>query len=70
MVLDRVHIEEVLQHKLEELNVFLVDVQVSQAAKITVLADCDAGITLIELEQINRFLNQALDKENNDFERF
>jgi ribosome maturation factor RimP len=68
MVLDKLHIEEILQPKLDELDVFLVDVQVHPTGKITVLADCDAGISINELENINRYLNEALDKENNDFE--
>lgn len=68
MVLDRVHIEELLHDKLVELNVFLVDVQISASGKITVMADSDKGISINELESINRYLNQALDKENNDFE--
>jgi ribosome maturation factor RimP len=68
MVLDKLHIEEILTDKLIELNVFLVDVQVSAIGKITVLADTEKGISIYELENINRYLNQVLDKENNDFE--
>ncbi|MFI5205072.1 MAG: ribosome assembly cofactor RimP, partial [Flavobacteriales bacterium] len=68
MVLDRLHIEEILHDKLAELNVFLVDVQVSATGKITIMADSDKGISITELETINRYVNQALDKENNDFE--
>jgi ribosome maturation factor RimP len=61
-------IRELLEAKMEQTGLFLVDVKVIAGNKIVVYADSNKGITVEECCQINKYIETNLDREVEDFE--
>ncbi len=51
----------------ENKNLFLVDLKIDANNKINVILDGDSGITLKECIRINRFIENNLDRETEDY---
>ncbi|MBI2968856.1 MAG: ribosome assembly cofactor RimP [Bacteroidetes bacterium] len=61
------HIETLLFQKLGGTECFTVDVSVGNNNRITVIVDSDKGITVEQCAEINRYLEQNLDRNIEDF---
>ena len=61
-------VREYLEEELARRNLFLVEVSVRPANKISVFIDSIKGITLEECMSISRFLESKLDRNTEDFE--
>ena len=57
------NIEELITPKLEEMNLFLVDVVIGANYKIQVFADGIPSITIKQCTELSRFLESYLDEE-------
>lgn len=57
------NIEELITAKLEEMNLFLVDVVIGANYKIQVFADGIPSITIKQCTELSRFLESYLDEE-------
>ena len=53
---------------ISEFNGFVVDIIIVNSNKITIELDTPQGISIGELEKVNRHLNIIFDNENNEFE--
>ena len=51
----------------EDASLFLVDLTIDQNNKITIIVDGDQGIPLKECIRINRFIENELDREEEDY---
>lgn len=61
-------VSEQIEKALEENpSLFLVDLQISDAFKISVALDGDEGVSLQDCIQISRFVENNLDREEQDF---
>ena len=67
-MIEKNHIEKLVNEFIKGTGVFLVAVKVSSSNKITVLADTMKGITIDECVAIHRFLEKSLDRNTEDFE--
>ncbi|MBN1252093.1 MAG: ribosome assembly cofactor RimP [Bacteroidales bacterium] len=54
--------------KLEELSIFIVDIQTNTQNKIKVLLDSEKGVTIKDCVEISRAIEHNLDREIEDFE--
>lgn len=61
-------IESKIKELLEEKEAFLVECSVTDDARIHVEADTPAGITLGELSELSRALEERLNRDEEDFE--
>jgi ribosome maturation factor RimP len=61
-------IKDILQEELTRLGLFLIEVKVGSGNHISVYADSMKGITIDECITVSRFLEQKLDREEEDFE--
>lgn len=52
---------------LEHNHLFLIDLKIDEANKINVILDGDNGVCLQDCVDISRFVEQNLDREENDF---
>jgi ribosome maturation factor RimP len=66
--MDKQTIEKLLAAKLEELNLFLVELNVSADRVITIYADGMTSITVDQCTQIARFLRSELGESADDYE--
>jgi ribosome maturation factor RimP len=67
-MIEKNHIEKVINEFINGTGIFLVAVRVSSANKITVLSDTMKGITIDECAAIHRHLEKSLDRNAEDFE--
>jgi len=67
-MIEKNHIEKLVNEFIKGTGIFLVTVKVSSSNKITVLADTMKGITIDECVAIHRFLEKSLDRNTEDFE--
>jgi ribosome maturation factor RimP len=67
-MIEKNHIEKLVNEFIKGTGIFLVAVKVSSSNKITVLADTMKGITIDECVAIHRFLEKSLDRNAEDFE--
>lgn len=65
--MNRPAVENILEPLLQEKGIFLVELNVSEKSQIKVVIDTLEGITLQELGEVNRALENALDREEEDF---
>ena len=65
--MDSERINTIVNDVLESHNAFLVDLDLKEGNVITVFADTDKGITIKELKQVNREIENALDRDVEDF---
>jgi len=61
-------IRKLVEEQIEGTGLFIVDVKVSSANKITVLADTHQGITIDECISVSRHIEKNLDRDKEDFE--
>ena len=57
-----------VEDKIAEKNIFLVDITVSSTNKISVIIDNEAGISIDDCVDLSRFIESRLDREREDFE--
>ncbi len=67
-MIEKGHIENVVNEFIKGTGIFLVAVRVSSANKITVLADTMKGITIDECADLHRHIEKSLDRNAEDFE--
>lgn len=68
MTPDKENISQLAIEKLKGFNGFLVDVIVSPGNKFVVEIDTPEGVSILQCEEVNRFLNKELDNETNEFD--
>lgn len=61
-------ITELLKQKIEDTDIFLIEIKISNNNKIKVLVDKKEGITIKECVEISRFIESNLDREIEDFD--
>lgn len=61
-------IERIINEKLSETNIFLVDLKVSPSNQIVVFIDTNEGIGIQECIEISKHIEGNLDREEDDFE--
>jgi ribosome maturation factor RimP len=61
-------IRKLVEDQIEGTDLFIVDVKVSSANKITVLVDTHKGITIDECITVSRHIEKNLDRDKEDFE--
>jgi ribosome maturation factor RimP len=61
-------IEEILNPFLDERDFFLVSCKVTSTNKITIEVDAVSGFNVAACVEVSRFLEEALDRDNEDFE--
>jgi ribosome maturation factor RimP len=67
-MIDKVRIEKLIEEYLSEHGLFLVAVKVSSSNKITILADKTEGITIDECVAISRYIENNLNRDEEDYE--
>ena len=67
-MIDKEHIQGLVEEFIKGTGLFLVAVKVSSANRITVLADRKESITIEECVAIHRHIEKNLDREKEDFE--
>jgi len=66
-MIDKALIAELVNDKLTE-EQFLVEVTVSSSNVIHIMVDSDTGISINQIVEISRFVEEKLDRETEDFE--
>ena len=67
-MIEKQKIERLVEEHISGTGIFLVSVKVSNANRITVLADKKEGITIDECAGIHRQIENGLDRDIEDFE--
>lgn len=67
-MIEKNHIDVIVNEFIKGTGIFIVAVRVSSANKITVLADTMKGITVDECADLHRHLEKSLDRNIEDFE--
>jgi ribosome maturation factor RimP len=67
-MIEKQKIEELVKEYMKSTGLFLVSVKVSNANRISVLADKKEGITIDECAAIHRQIENGLDRDVEDFE--
>ena len=67
-MIDKVKIENLVKESIVGTGLFLVAVKVSSVGKITILADKNEGITIVECVSISRFIEKNLNRDEEDYE--
>jgi ribosome maturation factor RimP len=67
-MIEKQKIQVLVEEYAKENGLFLVSVKVSSSNRITVLADKNDGITIDEIAGIHRHIENALDRDTEDFE--
>lgn len=65
--MDVARIEKVVNEKLEGTDMFLVEVRLSPSNEIDVVVDSDTAVGLDACVELNRAVNAAFDREEEDF---
>jgi len=66
-MIDKALIAELVNEKLTD-DQFLVEVTVSSSNVIHIMVDSDTGISINQIAEISRFVDEKLDRETEDFE--
>lgn len=61
-------IRQLIENLLEESDKFLVDILVKPGNKIFIFIDGDKGVTIDNCKEISRFVENQLNRDNEDFE--
>jgi ribosome maturation factor RimP len=67
-MIDKKHIEKLLEQALEDKDFFAVLTKVSAGNKIAVFLDGPHGINIVDCAYVSRFIENSLDRETEDFE--
>jgi ribosome maturation factor RimP len=68
MEITKENILKLTEERIASFDGFVVDLVVANGNKFTLELDTPKGISIGELEDVNRFLNKELDNETNEFE--
>jgi len=66
-MIDKATVAQIVNEKLTE-DQFLVDVTISASNEIHIMVDSDAGISINQIVEISRYVENKLDREKEDFE--
>jgi len=61
-------IENIIKPKIEEDGLFLVEVTIKSSNRISVFIDGDKGVTIEQCIDLSRFIEQSLNRDEEDFE--
>jgi len=61
-------VSEIVKQKIQGTGIFIVEILIRPGNNIIVQIDTDKGITLDECADLNRFINERLDREDEDYE--
>ena len=61
-------IRKLVEQKIEEGDIFIVDIKIGKGNKIAIWVDKDQGITIEECVGISRYVENNLDRESEDFD--
>ena len=61
-------VEDIINEKISESNIFLVELKVSPSNQIIVFIDTNEGIGIQECIELSKHIESKLDREENDFE--
>jgi len=61
-------IEKLVAEKLENKDVFLVDIRIRHGNRISVFLDSDTGVNIKTCAELSRYIEFNLDRESEDFE--
>ncbi|MBN2614525.1 MAG: ribosome assembly cofactor RimP [Bacteroidales bacterium] len=67
-MMDKKHIESLVQEALQESDRFLVEVRVSTDNVIHIIIDSDSAVNIEHCISVSRFVEGKLDREKEDFE--
>lgn len=67
-MVDQAFIGKIVNEQLQELDLFLVDINISAANKIDVTIDGDNGVGIDKCVAVSRAVEGSLDREQEDFE--
>ncbi|HOS83545.1 MAG TPA: ribosome assembly cofactor RimP [Bacteroidales bacterium] len=62
------HLEQLVNSFTEGTNMFIVEITISKANAITISIDSDQGIDIDTCVELSRYIEQHLDREQEDFE--
>ncbi|MFB6319747.1 ribosome assembly cofactor RimP [Saccharicrinis sp. FJH54] len=61
-------VEDIISEKLDQDDVFIVDLNVTASNKITLHIDSDTGVDIDYCVEVSRLIEGQLDRENDDFD--
>ncbi len=61
-------IEKIIQPKIEEDGLFLVEISITTSNHITIFIDGDKGVTIDQCIELSRYLEESLNRDEEDFE--
>lgn len=67
-LISRDHIKSIINEELTKSNLFLIDLNVNKANKISVFVDSIKGVTIADCENLSRLIEKNLDRDKEDFE--
>lgn len=66
-MIQEIYLKEILEPVIRDNQLLLVDVHVTQQNRITVIIDSVKGVTVDDCALVNRYLEEHLDRESEDF---
>lgn len=67
-MVDQAFVRQIVEEKLAELDLFLVDLKIDTANKIDIAIDGDSGVGIDQCIAVSRAVEGSLDREKEDFE--
>ena len=61
-------IEKLIQPKIEEDGLFLVEISINSSNHISIFIDGDKGVNIDQCIELSRFIEQSLNRDEDDFE--
>ena len=68
MPISEAHIRSLVEEKIADTEMFIVDLSVSSSNKISIELDAISGVTIDDCVAVSRHVEHELDREENDFE--
>lgn len=66
-MIDKELVEKLVNERIAETDIFIVDVHMSTTNSIKVRLDADSGLTIEDCVSVSRNVEHSLDREENDF---
>lgn len=67
-MIDTTLIQKIVEQKLEGTDMFLVEIKQTPSNEIEVLIDSDSSVSIDSCVDLNRLVNEAFDRDQEDFE--
>jgi len=67
-MVDQAFVKKIVEEKLAELDLFLVDLKIDTSNKIDIAIDGDSGVGIDQCIAVSRAVEGSLDREKEDFE--